>query len=194
MGFSMQEYWSGLPFPSPRDLPNPDNKPISLVSPILAGRFFTTVPLGKLTQSFGNCPPKSPISLVSVGAVIGYTRTLFSVGADLSRNRDPTSTGPTGTLPWDAELETLKVEFSLSRGAGGGLNLEKVKLGSFCGQVCLCIEKVSEPEDWSWHAEGELAFWWLVNSRLYPSWALASCLPFLLLHWYVKHAKSQNIL
>ena len=37
MGFSRQEYWSGLPFPSPGDLPNPGIKPTSLASPALAG-------------------------------------------------------------------------------------------------------------------------------------------------------------
>ena len=42
MGFSRQEYWSGLPFPSPGDLPHPGIKPISLMSPALAGKFFTT--------------------------------------------------------------------------------------------------------------------------------------------------------
>ena len=42
MGFSRQEYWSGLPFPSPGDLPNSGIKPVSLMSPALAGRFFTT--------------------------------------------------------------------------------------------------------------------------------------------------------
>ena len=42
MGFSRQEYWSGLPFPSPEDLPNPGIKLVPLVSPALAGRFFTT--------------------------------------------------------------------------------------------------------------------------------------------------------
>ena len=35
MGFSRQEYWSGLPFPPPRDLPDPGIKPLSLVSPAL---------------------------------------------------------------------------------------------------------------------------------------------------------------
>ena len=44
MGFSRQEYWSGLPFPTPRDLPAPAIKPGSLVPPALAGRFFTTEP------------------------------------------------------------------------------------------------------------------------------------------------------
>ena len=42
MVFPRQEYWSGLPFPSPGDLPNPWIKPASLKSPALAGRFFTT--------------------------------------------------------------------------------------------------------------------------------------------------------
>ena len=41
MEFSRQEYWSGLPFRSPRDLPHPGIKPTSLASPALAGRFVT---------------------------------------------------------------------------------------------------------------------------------------------------------
>ena len=40
-GFSMQKYWSGLSCPPPGDLPNPGIEPASLVSPALAGRFFT---------------------------------------------------------------------------------------------------------------------------------------------------------
>ena len=43
MGFSRQEYWSGLPFPSPGYLPNPEIEIASLMSPGLAGRFFTTI-------------------------------------------------------------------------------------------------------------------------------------------------------
>ena len=42
MGFSRQEYWSGLPCPPPGDRPNPGIKPTSLMSPALAGEFFTT--------------------------------------------------------------------------------------------------------------------------------------------------------
>ena len=45
MGFSRQEYWSGLPFPSPGDLPDPGIKP---TSPALAGGFFTA-------EQPGNC-------------------------------------------------------------------------------------------------------------------------------------------
>ena len=42
MGFSRQEYWSGLPFPSPGDLLDPGIKPRSPVSPALADGFVTT--------------------------------------------------------------------------------------------------------------------------------------------------------
>ena len=45
IGFPRQEYWSGLPFPSPGKLPDPGHEPIF---PALAKRFFTTEPLGKL--------------------------------------------------------------------------------------------------------------------------------------------------
>ena len=38
-----QEYWSGLPFPSPADFPDPGTEPMSLMSPALAGGFFTTI-------------------------------------------------------------------------------------------------------------------------------------------------------
>ena len=38
-----QEHWSGLPFPTPGNLPDLGIKPVSLASPRLAGRFFTTV-------------------------------------------------------------------------------------------------------------------------------------------------------
>ena len=44
MRFSRQEYYSGLPFPTPGDLPNLGNELMTLTSPTLTGRFFTTVP------------------------------------------------------------------------------------------------------------------------------------------------------
>ena len=63
MGFSSQEYWSGLLCPPAGDLPNPGIKPISLMSPALTGRFFTTEPPGKPKQQKfivsvleGKCP------------------------------------------------------------------------------------------------------------------------------------------
>ena len=46
-GFSRQEYWSGLPFPPPGELPHPEMELESTVTSALAGRFFTTEPPGK---------------------------------------------------------------------------------------------------------------------------------------------------
>ena len=42
MKFSRQEYWSRLPLPIPGDRPDPGIKPVSLASPAVAGRFFST--------------------------------------------------------------------------------------------------------------------------------------------------------
>ena len=62
MGFSRQEYWSGLPCPPPGDLPDPGIEPASLTSPALAGVFFTASTPGKplpffhiLLRLFGVC-------------------------------------------------------------------------------------------------------------------------------------------
>ena len=52
MGFSRQEYWSGLPWPLPGDLPDPG---IELVSPALAGRFFTISSIWEVPQ-MKDCP------------------------------------------------------------------------------------------------------------------------------------------
>ena len=47
MGFSRQEYWSGLPFSTPGALLDPGIELASLAFPALAGRFVTTLPPGK---------------------------------------------------------------------------------------------------------------------------------------------------
>ena len=54
MGFPTQEYCSGLPFPPPWDLLDLGTEPASPKFPALAGRFFTTVPPGKLRGEKGN--------------------------------------------------------------------------------------------------------------------------------------------
>ena len=54
MGFSRQVYWSGLPFPAPMDLPDPGIEPVSPVSPVMTGGFFTTE------------TPRKPFFLVSL--------------------------------------------------------------------------------------------------------------------------------
>ena len=52
--FSSQEYWSGLPFPNPEDLPDSGTKPTSPVSPALTGGFFTTESSGKPNNNINN--------------------------------------------------------------------------------------------------------------------------------------------
>ena len=47
MGFSRQEHWSGMLYPLPGELPNPEIEPMSLMSSPLAGRFFTVMPPAK---------------------------------------------------------------------------------------------------------------------------------------------------
>ena len=65
VGFPRQEYWSGLPFPPPGDLPEPG---IESMSPALAGGFFTTEPPGKPWQRDRNLgfqmPPPTPPTYV----------------------------------------------------------------------------------------------------------------------------------
>ena len=63
MGFTRQEYWSGLPFPPSRDIPDPEIEPAPPVSPALAGRFFTTEPPGKPPGDLKQI--KMPLELVS---------------------------------------------------------------------------------------------------------------------------------
>ena len=67
MEFSRQEYWSGLSFPTPGDLPNPETEPVSLVSPVLAGRFLTTEQQGGPTER----PTKTKFSDTQTSAAKG---------------------------------------------------------------------------------------------------------------------------
>ena len=53
MGFSKQDYWNGLLFPPPGDLPNPGTEPASLMSLALAGGFFTTSNIWEAWEACG---------------------------------------------------------------------------------------------------------------------------------------------
>ena len=59
MEFSRQEYWSGLLFPPPEDLPDLGLKPTAPVFPELASRIFTAEPAGKPTTCCSRC--KKPL-------------------------------------------------------------------------------------------------------------------------------------
>ena len=61
MGFSRQEYWGGWPFPPPGDLPNPGIEPASLMSPALAGRFFTPSATWEALLQLGGHPEKQDL-------------------------------------------------------------------------------------------------------------------------------------
>ena len=54
MGFSRQEYWSGLPYPPPGDPPHPGVKTVSPMSPLLASGFFTTCASWLVTHNLCN--------------------------------------------------------------------------------------------------------------------------------------------
>ena len=127
MGFPRQEYWSGSPFPSPGDLPNPRTEP---TSPVLACRLFTNEPPGKphklwflpkslssaslIMKSITNLWRPSPrLSTVSLPA--SYTDT---VGKPTKDHREPrlvkmeTRKSP-GPSPFHSVFPALKATFIL---------------------------------------------------------------------------------
>ena len=88
MGFPRQEYWSGLPFPSPGDLPDSGIEPASLASPVLAGGFCTTAPPGwgllslsfehvsKVWAPWSSCPafpPYQPVKALKPWSVYAWS-------------------------------------------------------------------------------------------------------------------------
>ena len=89
MGFSGQQYWSGLPFPPPGDLPYPGIKPESLRSPLLAGSFFTTITawdiLGYHSPHFGTyhivivnvVPPTSEVLALNFSNFVPATPVMY---------------------------------------------------------------------------------------------------------------------
>ena len=73
MAFPRQEYWSGLPFPSPGDLPNLGIKAASPTSPALAGGLLTVEPAGKPTtycQEYYQSPGLSHVQLYAIPRTI----------------------------------------------------------------------------------------------------------------------------
>ena len=84
MGFPMQEYWSGLPFPSPGDLPNLGTEP---TSPALAGGFFTTESSQRPTLKIQIQKLSNEMwSESSIENVIILTQGGISLGGDMTVN------------------------------------------------------------------------------------------------------------
>ena len=77
-GIFQEEYWNGLPFPVPEDLPDPGIKPKSLMSPALASRFFTIAPPGKPNNSnqFSSVQSLSRVRLFATPWIATYQASL----------------------------------------------------------------------------------------------------------------------
>ena len=105
MGFSRQEYWSGFPWPSPGDLPNPGSEPMSLSSLSLAGKFFSTSTTGEALKECErvlyraminlSCFPISILTLYS--CVVFHSSRLFHMndcGRQFTAHQHPFSPHP----------------------------------------------------------------------------------------------------
>ena len=77
MAFSRQEYWNGLPFPSPGDLPDPGIKPAFPGSLALAGGFFTTEPPDNSYHLLSSMPDALPKSLHVISIVTQQGRCYY---------------------------------------------------------------------------------------------------------------------
>ena len=116
MRFPRQEYWSGLPFPSTGDLPDPGIELISPASPALAGRFFTTEPLGKFryeTILLQILPTNSRAKvnqrlIVCRGPLGGVRRLLHLLFSRLWTTAEGSRQGRSAHLP-DSENESCSV-------------------------------------------------------------------------------------
>ena len=86
MGFPRQEYWSGLPFPSPGDLLNPGIEP---TFPALAGRFFTAEPPGQVPPALENKLYGYP-NIKDLDLVDNPSRSLLSSQLNFSRSFNDT--------------------------------------------------------------------------------------------------------
>ena len=111
MEFSRQEYWSGLPFLSPGELPDPGIESVSLEFPALAGRFFTTAPPGSYHQMLSSALwqlQSIPVSLQMV-SVLGLTAVHVGESPQWTR-----ATGVSGNLP-----DSLPVGYRILPRIGG---------------------------------------------------------------------------
>ena len=73
--FSRLEYWSGLPCPSPRDLPHPGIEPTSLTAPALACRFFTISATWEAQQKrWTTCKTRQKLKMPSTSSSVDPTQ------------------------------------------------------------------------------------------------------------------------
>ena len=99
MEFSRQEYWSGLPFPTPEDLPNSGLEPASFTSPALTGRFLTTSATWDTHEGLKICPLIPPCVQTSPGQVQSYCHRQVWMG------ERPRNLAPNCNIPLKPMLE-----------------------------------------------------------------------------------------
>ena len=114
-GVSRQEYWSGLPCPSPRDRPNRGIEAASLTPPALAGRFFTTSTTWERTLS---APDKSSVIYSSPKHTVDaqWIRTNWTDGWTESLDEKPEGAQEVSRGP---RIKDLDLHFGLSSHVGG---------------------------------------------------------------------------
>ena len=91
-GSPRQEYWSGLPFSPPGDLPDPGIQPMFPEYLILTSGFFSTVPLGKLSTHKYQCLN---------GNLWDLDPQYFAIGSSSLKVNSPLAAPQTGTLDWE---------------------------------------------------------------------------------------------
>ena len=169
-GLSRQEYWSGLPFPPPGDLPHPGIKAASPVAPALAGGFFsasTTWEAHHLAQPTPSSPPP-PSSSESFGP------------------------SPTSANPHDGNLR-LKVPSFPSSLSPGHVPPPVQGLSAIAGRHRGLLTNIWYQSEWSWRnwkGTGELSPY-----PQHPPVILSKFLLFMMMHlptfskfmlyWYV---------
>ena len=97
MGFSRQIYWSESPCPPAGDLANPGIKPLSLKSPALAGRFFTTSTTWEAQMSHMPAPKSITVRTLQTGVDV---QNVPGVSWDWCRHLNQMKALPTGVSQW----------------------------------------------------------------------------------------------
>ena len=128
MEFSRQEYWSGLPFPSPGDLPDPGIEPTSPMFPVLAGRPFTTSATWEVTYY------KSWLQFCNVNSVSEVQVPKIS-----RRPRD---------WPWTERFIGQYSTTQLVIGSGLNHTAFRVHIGKLCVQLLPFCTWLEEPGGW----------------------------------------------
>ena len=123
MGFSRQEYWSGFPFPSPGDLPDPGIKQVSLKSLSLAGGFFKAPPVKWKLLTKDSLRPHGLYTVYGIlqACILEWIAFLFSRGSSeykCSSTRKKTETLLKGSPSVYHRANPLL--FSFSRASQGG--------------------------------------------------------------------------